>query len=125
MSRLRSLALFVAAVPGAAEAQRLGTAPPADVSLVRVFLALLVCLIVAVLALFLIRQRMGGRPPALLMRLRAPSSRIRLVESRRIGMQAELCIARCDDEEYLLLLAPSGSVMLRHETVPAAGGEDE
>lgn len=120
MSCARGVTLLLAAAPTAAGAQHLGGAGSPDVSLVRVMLALAVCLLVAALAVFLIRQRISGRPPALLFRFKSSAARIRVVESRRVGMQAELCIAQCDGEEYLLLLSQGGPLLLRQGAVPAS-----
>jgi len=95
-------------------AQRLGGGTSPEVSLVRVFLALLVCLIVASLAILLVRQRLrGGRLP-IFTRLASTSGRIRLLESRRIAPQTDLCLVEVDGAEHLLLIAPGGTLPLDH-----------
>ena len=127
MSRLRLaiFGLFAPALASAAEAQRLGGAANADISLVRVFLALLFCLLIAVLAVFFIRQRYGGRSPGFLARMKSGPSRIRVVESRRVGPQSDVLIVAADDREYLLLLSPGGSVLLREGAIePATEGQE-
>lgn len=97
-----------------ANAQQLGGGGAPDISLVRVFLALLVCLIVAVLAALLIRQRVkGGGSLPLFTRLGSTSSRIRLIETRRVAPQSDVCLVECDGQEYLLLLSPAGASVLR------------
>jgi hypothetical protein len=106
------IATAALALPAAAGAQQLGGGAAPDLSLVRVFLALLVCLVIAVLAVLFLRQRFSGKPPQFLERLRPSSARIRLVESRRISPQGELCIAEVDGEEFLLLLSPGGPLVL-------------
>lgn len=104
---------------GAAIAQQLGGAGTPDVSIVRVFLALLICLIVAVFAALLLRQKFRGGSLPLLTKLGARSNRLHLVESRRIAPQSDLCLVRCDGEEYLLLIAPASVSVLNHHPVNA------
>lgn len=107
-----------------AAAQQLGGGASPDVSLVRVFLALLVCLAVAVLALFLLRRRFAKKPRSLLPRLTASGSRIRTIESRRVAPQADVCIVECDGTEYLLLIAAGGTLLLRQSALPLSSGEE-
>ena len=98
-------------------------APP-DVSLVRIFLALLVCLILASLAILLVRYRLNGKAPSFLPRLSSANVRIRLLESRRISSQAEVSLIECDGAEYLLILAPGGTMLLRESKAkPASDGK--
>jgi flagellar biogenesis protein FliO len=111
----------VLSLSSAAHAQRLGGAATADISLVRVFLALLFCLIIAALAIFLLRQRYGGgRLPAMFARTASSSSRVRLVESRRIGPQSDVCLIEADGKEFLVLITAGGPLVLqRHATATA------
>ncbi|HKC03553.1 MAG TPA: flagellar biosynthetic protein FliO [Sphingomicrobium sp.] len=118
--RLAMIGLIGSALAGAAEAQRLGGAADADISLVRVFLALLFCLLIAGLAVFFLRQRYGGRSPSFLVRMKSSPSRIRVVESRRIGPQSDVTIVECDDREFLLLLSPGGPALLRERPLEPA-----
>src|SRR4051794_19527609 len=89
-------AILLLTASAAAQAQRLGGAASADVSMMRVFLALVVCIIIALLAVLLIRYRLSGRIPSFLPRLASASARIRLIESRRISPQAEVTLVDCD-----------------------------
>jgi flagellar biogenesis protein FliO len=100
------------ALPTAAGAQQIGGGGAPDVSLFRVFLALLVCVIVAVLVVLFVKQRMGGRLPRFLGRIAPSQGRIRLIEGRRISPQGELCICEVDGEEFVLLLSPGGALLL-------------
>jgi len=122
--RARLSVVFAAILGGstAAQARHLGGAADTDVSLIRVFLALFLCLILAGLAAFLIRQRWGGKLPAVFTRARSSSSRIQLAESRRIGPQTELCLVECDGHEYLLLISAGGPLLLRE--APRASGTE-
>lgn len=45
------------------------------------------------------------------------SSRLKVVESKRIDARNVLVLARCDDEEFLLLLGSSQSVVLQNKKV--------
>jgi len=109
-------------ISSAADAQRLGGAAEADISLVRVFLALFFCLIVAAFAVFLIRQRYGGRMPAMFTRMGSTTARLRLVECRRIAPQSDLCLIECDDREFLLLISPGSALVLKEQ--PVTGRRD-
>jgi flagellar biogenesis protein FliO len=110
-------------LPSAATAQRLGGAASADVSLVRIFLALLFCLILAGLAILLLRQRLAGGRLGVLPRLQSAGQRIRLVESRRISPQAEVSLVDVDGAEYLLLLSAGGPLLLKAPPAKKARGQ--
>lgn len=108
---LISAAALAAASPAAAQQLGGGNAP--DISLVRVFLALFICLIIAFLAILLLRQRHGRPFPSWFGR-QAPRARISVLETRRIGPAADLSLIQCDDDEYLLLVTAGGPAVLRH-----------
>jgi len=112
--------------PGYARAQQLGGggASP-DISMIRILAALLVCLAAAFALALVIRARKGAiRPLAKgwLSGAIAGSRRIAVVETRRATPYADICLVRCDGEEYLLLCGPSGQLVLRwpHGVHPAA-----
>jgi flagellar biogenesis protein FliO len=109
-------------ISSAADAQRLGGAADTDISMVRIFLTLFFCLIVAAFAVFLIRQRYGGRMPAMFTRIGSTTARLRLIESRRIAPQSDLCLIECDDREFLLLISPGNALVLKEQ--PATGRRD-
>jgi flagellar biogenesis protein FliO len=114
-------ALLLLSSPAAA--QQLGSASSADVSLVRVFLALFVCIVLAVLAILLVRYRLGGRVPAFLPRFAPGNARIRLIESRRISPQAEVSLVECDGTQYLMLIAAGGPLLLKEQPATSAPRE--
>jgi flagellar biogenesis protein FliO len=119
---LRRIAVSVTLVlltGGAAWAQKLGQAPDDGVSLVRVFGALVICLAIAVAAAFFLRNRAGLSQ---LLPLVRQSSRLRLVESVRLGPQVSLCIVRCDGQDLLLEVSPQGAGVLR--TLPITAEPD-
>ena len=97
---------------GAAYAQRLGGGSVPEVSIVRIIAALIVCLIVAVLAILFIRHRQGAGLPLVLRKLGSRPSEIELVEARRVSAHAEICLIRHRACEYLLLISPSHSRLL-------------
>lgn len=117
MKMPRALGLLPAAASSAARAQQLGGDASADVSFVRVFLALVICLILAALAILLVRQRLGGRGAPLLPRLTARQGRVAVVETRRLSPQAELALVEFDSTEFLLLIAPGGPLVLKERPV--------
>ncbi len=92
----------------AAAPARLGGGAALDVSLTRIVMALLICLTLAGLAAVLVK-RGGGR-------LTLPNRterRIAVIESRRISPHADLCLLRCDGQEYVILSSATGQQVLR------------
>ena len=105
-------------------AQQLGKGAGPDISIVRIIVALVICLAIAGLAIWLLRASKGsGRGPSILQRLRASNASIRVLESRRISLHAEVCMFRCDEWQYLVLVAQGHSRILEKRRVaPAASG---
>lgn len=127
--RRRLLSGFVASVATAlfctpALARALGQAPDDDISYVRVVVALLLCLMLAVAGAVVLKARSGAGFPRLnagrLLQLFAPkqSRRLELVETLRVGPQANLCIVRCDGEDLLLASGPEGTELLERLSRP-------
>jgi flagellar biogenesis protein FliO len=118
--RLLAIAWVAAAANARAAAPGLGGGEALGVSLGRVVTALIICLMIAVLAALLIRQRAGkGDLPALMARLNTASREIQVVETRRLSPHADICIVRHDDREYLLLLQSGHGSVLRERPAPA------
>lgn len=94
-------------------AQRLGTGGGPDISIVRVVAALILCLFAALaLALVLSKRGIGGaKLPGFLGELRN-RGRVRVIESRRISVHADLCLVSFEDEELLILCGPGGAEVL-------------
>jgi hypothetical protein len=94
-------------------AQKLGGASAPEISILRIALALGICL-VAGIGLILYMRRGGVRPAFLagwgegLARKR----RIEVIEARRLSVHADLCLARCDGIEYLLVCSSTGLTVL-------------
>jgi hypothetical protein len=107
--------------PALAGQGRLGGGEALDVSLGRIVAALVVSLIVAGLAILLIRQR-GGRVDLhkLFGRLELRTRAIQVVETRRLSQHADLCLVRHRDTEFLLLLMAGDARVLREGPSPAA-----
>jgi hypothetical protein len=125
--RLWSLAPALAAVPllpAYAQAQRLGGGEPLGVSLGRIVTALIICIMIALLAALLIRQRSGKMDLAALFgRMELRPREIQVVETRRLSPHADICLVRHRGEEYLLLLLAGKASVLRQgptEILPAA-----
>jgi hypothetical protein len=113
-------AALLAAAPALAAGGRLGGGQPLEVSLGRIVAALVICIIIAVLAVLLIRQRAGKVDLyALFGRLQARPRAIEVVETRRLSPHADLCVVRHSGREYLLLLLAGNARILSEEPVPA------
>lgn len=97
-----------------AQAQRLGGAPDAPVSLVRVLAALVLCL-AAAFGLALVVKAKGGKAPFPLLqlaRVRAQTQDIEVIASRRLSVHAEIHIVRCRQVEYVLLCGANNQQVL-------------
>jgi len=103
----------------------LGGGEPLQISLGRIVAALVMSIIVAALAILLIRQRSGKFDlAAWLGRLEVRQRVIRVVETRRLSQHADLCLVRHGGREFLLLLmAGDARVLSEHEAEPAAVSE--
>jgi len=121
------IAAFVGAVmiaaPALAAQPRLGTGAAPDVAIVRILVALLLCLAIAVAAILLLRRRGAGMPQGSLRQmlgaLTTPGARrIEIVEARRATPQLDICLVRHDDREFLI--ACSQQQLLLLSEVPAA-----
>ena len=104
--------------------QGLGGGDALGVSLARIVAALAVCLIVAVLAILLLRQRSGKTDLA---RFFAPMTSARrsieVVETRRLSPHADICVVRHNRQEYLLLLLAGAATILSQTAVADDGNE--
>jgi flagellar biogenesis protein FliO len=96
---------------GQASAQALGGAADDDISLWRVGIALLLCIVIAIVAAFVLKARMGGGEffPFLL----KPQRRLRLVEALKLGPHASLQIVACDGQEMLVLTSGQTACRIR------------
>ncbi|HEX9933335.1 MAG TPA: hypothetical protein VGB08_10885 [Allosphingosinicella sp.] len=107
------LSPLLAASPGLGGGEELG------VSLGRIITALIICIIVAVLAVLLIRQRSGKVDlAALFARIEMRPRAVQVVETRRLSVHADICLLRHDGREYLLLLMAGACQVLRENDVP-------
>ena len=114
-------AALLAAAPALAGGGRLGGGQPLEVSLGRIVAALVICIIVAVLAALLIRQRSGKIDlHALFGRLQARPRAIDVVETRRLSPNADICVVRHSGREYLLLLLAGDARVLSEQPVAQA-----
>ncbi len=124
MARLIApLAALLAASPALAQAGHLGGGGAVDVSLTRIVLALILCVMVAVLAVLLLKRSGGKVDLAAIGRLfvKLPvQRRIEVIETRRVSQYADVCLVRCDAREYLILCAPQQQTVLREASSTGA-----
>lgn len=97
-------------------ADRLGGGSDLGISLTRIVMALLLCLMLAALAALLLK-RSGGKIDFAALRglvARMPAARrIEVIETRRVSQHADICLMRCDGREYLILSAAHQQTVLR------------
>ncbi len=111
-------AALLAATPALAGGGRLGGGQPLEVSLGRIVAALVICIIIAVLAALLIRQRAGKLDLyALFGRLQSRPRAIEVVETRRLSPHADICVVRHSGREYLLLLLAGNARILSEQPI--------
>lgn len=117
------LAYMFSASAAFAQPGRLGGGGSLNLSLTRIVMSLLLCLMLAALAAFALK-RSGGRIDlkrvrGLLANLPA-QRRIDVVETRRVSQFADICLLRCDGREYLILCAQQQQLVLRDAECAAA-----
>ena len=104
------------ALATAAASGQLGGGRDLGVSLSRIVTALLICIMVALLAALLIRQRSGKTDlHSLLGRLNLRPRAIEVVETRRLSQHADICLIRHGGREYLLLLMHGAARLLNED----------
>lgn len=114
---------MLAVSPAVARAQNaaqphLGGGGSLDISLGPIIASLVICIIIAVLAILLIRQRGGrGDLAALFARIQPQARAIEVVETRRLSPHADICLVRHDGRDYLLVLQQGSMQVLRDHAV--------
>lgn len=105
-------------------AQNLGTGQAPNVSIVRIVAVLIFCLLAAVALVFLLRNRaIGGRlRPGILGEL-GRRGRVRVIESRRISIHADLCLVEFEGEEILILCGSGGAEVLTRRMADVASSD--
>jgi hypothetical protein len=125
------LAYLVSAPAAFAQPGRLGGGGALNLSLTRIVMSLILCLMLAALAAFALK-RSGGRID--IKRLRGlivtlpVRRRIEVIETRRASQYADICLIRCDGREYLVLSSQEQQLVLREIECFAPvtqGGGDE
>ncbi|MEO1045894.1 MAG: hypothetical protein AAFX04_10675 [Pseudomonadota bacterium] len=120
-----SLAALMMSV-SAALGQQLGGGAAPDIPVLRVVLALVLCLIVAIGVILWLRRRhghAGGKMPlAGFLRDSDAATGLNIVETRRLNAHYDSCVIRHNDREYLLLLGPQDAKILSDQ--PVCGSHD-
>jgi hypothetical protein len=115
-----ALVPLLAAGPAWASAGKLGGGGALNISLTRIVLAMLLCVMIAVIAALLLKKGGGRIDLAALRRLTARlpvERRIQVIETRRISQYADVCLMRCDGDEYLVLCSADRQTVLREKPV--------
>ncbi len=113
-------AALIAASPALAGGARLGGGQPLEVSLGRIVSALVICIIIAVLAVLLIRQRSGKIDLRTFFgRFQVRPRAVEVVETRRLSPNADICLVRHGGREYLLLLLAGDARILSEHALDA------
>lgn len=91
-----------------------------DIPVGRILISLVACLMIAALAILLLRQKGGKDFRLTLGRLSARRGAIDVIEARRLSLHGDVCLVRHDGREYLLLVQAGDSRVLRERDVPAS-----
>jgi len=124
-ARIAAIAFVPFVLASSAAAQTLGQGSDVEISIWRVLLAFLLCAALAAGAAFILKARQGsGHLVSFLVK---QNRRLRLVESLRLGHQADLCIVECDGRELLVAVSPHGTRLLTRLPLPDenTGGKPE
>ena len=100
---------------------QIGISDPPALPWLRVILALILCLAVAVSAILFIRNAKGQSSPlAIFTRsFRAgPEKQIEIIETRRASEQGQLCLFHYCDDAYLVLITQDGGTLLDKRALP-------
>lgn len=92
-------------------AQTLGQQSDDGISTWRIVASLLLCLVLAVGAAFVLKAKQGAIP-LLSFALRKNNRRLHLIETLRLTHQTDLCIVCCDGQEMLVTTSVHGSAFL-------------
>jgi hypothetical protein len=111
-----AFALGSGMAPVAVAAERLGPAP-IEFPFIRLALALILCSLIALLAVLWLKRTMqagalGKLAPGLAL-LRTPAREIRVFETHRVSPHADICRVTCGDIEYFIVVSAGGASVLR------------
>ena len=110
-------------------AQTLGGGEGPDISIWRVLLALLFCLLVGLLVIwFLHARQMGGKAASksLLKKFSLADKathvrEIEIIDMRKLNPHFDACLVRCRGQEYFILLGTQGATILSDSAVSRDG----
>ena len=114
---IASIGAMALIAPGNSWADSLGGASSGHIDGVRVLAALALCLVLAVAAALVLRQRSGAGPVLTWPlvgwpRGAATPKRVTVLERTRLTAQLEVCLLRWDDREVLVGATPTGGFVV-------------
>lgn len=108
----------------AGQAGRIGVADAPGIPWLRIFVALLVCIGIAIAAVFLLRQivRRGklGMINSKFGRI-ANGTDIEILESRRASIHGHICLIHCRGHAYLIAMTAGGASLIDKMPIEADG----
>jgi flagellar biogenesis protein FliO len=108
-ARTLVVATILCGQAGPVLAQKLGQGGGDEISIWRVLGSLVVCLGLAIGAAYALRTRFrGGVPPV----FGAQERRLKLVETVRLSHQADVCLMRCDEGDFIVASTPQGLIVI-------------
>ncbi len=106
-------------------AQQLGTARPVEVPVIQLIAGLALCSLAAFAIIAVMKKRAGGgAAPMSLLKWKVPGKAgaggVKVQETHRLSVHADLCRFTADNREYLVILSAGSVTVLRDE--PVSGG---
>lgn len=107
-------------------AQNLGGGESPDISIWRILLALIVSLFVALGAIWLVYQRQRGGLRGSLIDMswlskwgivanHTDAREIEIVDMRKLNQQTDVCLLRCQNRDYFILIGSEGPIVLHEQ----------
>jgi hypothetical protein len=113
------LLLSPAALAAQLRPTHLGGGGDLQISLVRIIVSFVICVIIAALAILMLRQRSGKIDlAALFARIEPRARQIKVIETRRLSPHADISLVHQGGREYLLVLQAGSVEVLRDEPLP-------
>ena len=122
-NKIAVFAMLNIGLADSAMAQQLGGGDSPDISFWRILLSLVMCLLIAVVVIWFLyarnmKQSRPGQTPSWLnglpfLKEEGQTREIDIVEMRKLNPTTDICLLKCREREYLVLLGSDGVTILQ------------
>lgn len=124
------IALAGLLIPLPVMAARLGTATSPGIPWLRIALAFLLCIALAIAAVLTLRRHQGRQDWAILTRCfstmaQVPRRQITVIETRRVSQHGDVCLIHCHGRAYLLAMGQGHATLLDQHSLTPEGNLPE